>query len=88
MHLDVLVNKINDLIVKELITAIELAETYNKFVNNFTGALIEARIKKSNEDNQVLYKKIRELKFRANTGRRYKVNCNIQFKTLEEWGFY
>lgn len=39
-------NKINDLKVKELVTAIELAKTYNKFVNNFAGALIEARIKK------------------------------------------
>ena len=87
-YIDVLVSKINDLKVKELGTAIELAKTYNKFVNNFIGALIEARIKKSNEDNKLLHKKIQELKFKANTGRRYKVNPNIKFRELEEWGFY
>lgn len=87
-YIDVLVNKINDLKVKELVTAIELAETYNKFVNNFAGALIEARIKKSNEDDKLLQKKIQELKLRANTGRRYKINPNIKFKELKEWGFY
>ena len=87
-YIDVLVNKINDLKVKELALAIELAKTYNKSVNNFTGALIEARIKKSKEDNELLYRKIRELKLKANTGRRYKVNPNIKFKALEEWGFY
>lgn len=86
-YIDVLVNKINDLKVKELVAAIELANTYNKFVNNFAGALIEGRIKKNNEGNRLLCKKIQELKFNANIGRRYKVNRNVRLKTLEEWGF-
>lgn len=87
-YIDVLVDKINDSKIKELITTIELAKTYTKFVNNFAGALIEARIKKSNEDDKLLHKKIQELKRRANTGRRYKLNSNIKFKELEVWGFY
>ena len=86
-YIDVLVNKLNELKDKEILPAIDLAQNYNKFVNNFIGALIEARIIKRNQDSELLYSKIRKLKFKANIGRRYKINPNIHFNGLGEWGF-
>ena len=87
-YIDILVNKINNLKTQELLKALELAKAYNNFVNNFTGVLIERRIKQTNEENELLYQRMYQLKCKASTGKRYKINRNINLQGLKEWGFY
>lgn len=86
-YIQVLNNKIEKLSIEELKYIINLTKYYNKFVNNFIGALIESKFKNTNKYDQ-LYYQLLPLRIKANTGRRYKLVCKVKIKYTDEWGFY
>lgn len=86
-YIEVLLNKIDKLNIEQLKLFINLTKHYNKFVNNFTGVLVETKFKNNNKYNQ-LSQQLFTMKTKANTGKRYKLICKNNLKNAGEWGFY
>lgn len=86
-YIEALTTKLEKFDVVQLNYTINITKNYRKFVNNFAGALIEAKFKNTDKYEK-LYWQLFSLKVKANTGKKYKLAYKIRLKNTDEWGFY
>lgn len=85
--IEVLIAKIEKFDIDKLNYTIDITRHYKKFVNNFTGALIETKFKNTDKYEH-LYWQLLNLKIKSNRGKKYKLSHEIKLKNTDEWGFY
>jgi len=86
-YVDILIAKLRNFNEDQLIYIIGLTKYYRKFVNNFTGALIETIIKDINKDSNI-NSEIALMKVKANLGKKYKFMKNSTLNNTQNWGLY
>jgi hypothetical protein len=86
--LDVMNSKLKTFDMQQIAFLIDYAQDYNKFVKNFTGALIENLFSRTKNYNEIRHF-VNVLKINANTGKKTRFFTDInKMKNLKEWGFY
>jgi len=86
-YVAILMDKLKGFNDDQLVDIIELTKYYRKFVNNFTGALIETVLQNIKKDSSIT-SELAVMKSKANLGRKYKFIKNIGLNNTQYWGLY